>query len=75
MDRADGRDILVDTDGGLDDMLAIRTIAHQQRLWGVTTTWGNVSATIAARNVALAVPDVDVWCGDRTPPASWRPRR
>ncbi|MXP19778.1 hypothetical protein GIY30_00165 [Gordonia sp. HNM0687] len=65
-------DILVDTDGGLDDAIAVRAIAAEQRLWGVTTTWGAVSAAAAARNIALAVPDCEVVPGARTPPPAWR---
>ena len=57
MSEAGAPDILVDTDGGLDDVMAVRTIAAQRRLWAVTTTWGNVSAADAARNIALTVPD------------------
>ncbi len=65
--------ILVDTDGGLDDLIAIGVVAQAHRLWGVTTTWGNVSAMAAARNVSAAVPGCELWCGDRTPPKAWRP--
>lgn len=72
MSEAGAPDILVDTDGGLDDVMAVRTIAAQRRLWAVTTTWGNVSAADAARNIALTVPDAEIVSGDRTPPPAWR---
>ncbi|MGW5525287.1 nucleoside hydrolase [Gordonia sp. NPDC003950] len=68
-----GTPVLVDTDGGLDDVVALRALAATGRLWGVTSTWGNVSAPAAARNASLAVPTVPVWSGAKRPPPRWRP--
>ncbi|MGV9673388.1 nucleoside hydrolase [Gordonia sp. NPDC003504] len=68
-----GTPVLVDTDGGLDDVVALRALAATGRLWGVTSTWGNVSAPAAARNASLAVPTVPVWSGSKRPPPRWRP--
>ncbi|WP_187588974.1 nucleoside hydrolase [Gordonia sp. OPL2] len=65
--------VFVDTDGGLDDLVALTTLHATGRLAGVTTVWGNVSAMAAARNVTLVAPGIPVVCGARTPPRTWHP--
>ena len=47
------RDIILDTDIGVDDAFALAYAARTQRLLGITTVFGNVTVDQAVKNARL----------------------
>lgn len=73
-EQEDGMRIIADVDTGIDDALALLHLAARPdvELVGVSTTTGNTTAPLAARNSAAVLalagrPEVPVWVGEGRP--------